>query len=102
MNVDGKFAKKLASGDFIVTAEVRPKAVSDSRAVEALLKGLGGGLTAVNVADNTHAIGLSSIAASVAVLKTGAEPICQMTTRDRNRIAIQSDLLGAESIIIKS
>jgi len=58
------------------------------------VKGLGKGLTAVNVSDNSHAVGLSSIAASVAVLKSGAEPGLSMVTRDRNRIAIQSDLLG--------
>jgi methylenetetrahydrofolate reductase (NADPH) len=102
MNVGGKLAKALASGTFIVTAEYRPKAVSDGRAVEDAVKGLGNSLTAVNVSDNCHAVGLSSIAASVAVLKAGAEPVCHMVTRDRNRIAIQSDLLGAASLGIRN
>ncbi len=95
MKVDSKLGKKIASGDFIVTAEFLPGATTDGAAMEATLKALGNGLTAVNVADNCHSIGMSSIAASVAVLKSGAEPICQIVTRDRNRIALQSDLLGA-------
>jgi methylenetetrahydrofolate reductase (NADPH) len=45
---------------------------------------------------------MSSIAASVAVLKSGAEPICQIVTRDRNRIALQSDLLGAAYLGIRN
>jgi methylenetetrahydrofolate reductase (NADPH) len=100
MNVDSKLAKKLASGDFIVTAEFLPKAGLDG--AEATLKALGNSLTAVNVADNIHGIGMSSIASSVAVLKSGAEPICQIVTRDRNRIALQSDLLGASYLGIKN
>jgi methylenetetrahydrofolate reductase (NADPH) len=95
MKVDSKLGKKIASGDFIVTAELLPGATTDGAAMEATLKAVGNGLTAVNVADNCHGIGMSSIAASVAVLKSGAEPICQIVTRDRNRIALQSDLLGA-------
>lgn len=102
MKVDSKFAKKLANGDFIVTAEFLPGAGTDGPAAEASLKALGNGLAAINVADNCHSIGMSSIAASVAVLKSGAEPICQIVTRDRNRIALQSDLLGAAYLGIKN
>jgi methylenetetrahydrofolate reductase (NADPH) len=102
MKVDSKLARKIESGDFIVTAEFLPKAGVDGPATEAALKMLGNGLTAVNVADNCHSIGTSSIATSVAVLKSGAEPICQIVTRDRNRIALQSDLLGAAYLGIKN
>ncbi|MGA2071408.1 MAG: methylenetetrahydrofolate reductase [Sedimentisphaerales bacterium] len=102
MKVESKLAKKLANGDFIVTAEFLPKVGSDAPTAEAAVKAMGNGFTAVNVADNCHNIGMSSIAASVAVLKSGAEPICQMVTRDRNRIAIQSDLLGAAYLGIKN
>ncbi len=63
---------------------------------------MGKGPLAINVADNCHNIGMSSIAGSVAVLKAGAEPICQIVTRDRNRIALQSDLLGAAYLGIKN
>jgi methylenetetrahydrofolate reductase (NADPH) len=102
MKVESKLAKKLTNGEFIITAEFLPKVGSDAAATEAALKAMGNGFTAVNVADNCHNIGMSSIAASVAALKAGAEPICQMVTRDRNRIAIQSDLLGAAYLGIKN
>jgi methylenetetrahydrofolate reductase (NADPH) len=102
MKVESKLAKKLANGEFIVTVEFLPKIGSEASATEAALKAMGNGFTAVNVADNCHNIGMSSIAASVAALKVGAEPICQMVTRDRNRIAIQSDLLGAAYLGIKN
>ncbi len=102
MKVDSKLGKKIASGDFIVTAELLPSAAGDGAGTESALKAMGNGLTAVNVADNCHGIGMSSIAASVAVLKSGAEPICQIVTRDRNRIALQSDLLGAAYLGIRN
>jgi len=102
MKVESKLAKKLTSGEFVVTVEFLPKVGSEASATEAALKAMGNGFTAVNVADNCHNIGMSSIAASVAALKVGAEPICQMVTRDRNRIAIQSDLLGAAYLGIKN
>src|SRR5664279_5317209 len=102
MNVESKLAKKLADGGFAVTVEFLPKAVAASAAIETTLKAMGNGFTAVNVADNCHAIGMSSIAASAAVIKSGAEPVCQIVTRDRNRIALQSDLLGAASLGIRN
>jgi methylenetetrahydrofolate reductase (NADPH) len=102
MKVDSKLAKKIAAGEFIVTAEILPDASGEGSAIETALKAYGKGLTAFNVADNCHSIGMSSVAGSVAVIKAGAEPICQMVTRDRNRIAIQSDLLGMSYLGIKN
>jgi methylenetetrahydrofolate reductase (NADPH) len=57
---------------------------------------------AVNIADNSHGVAMSPVAASAAAVKLGAEPVLQMVTRDRNRIALQSDLLGAASLGIKN
>ena len=102
MKADGKLANKLGSGDFIVTAELLPGAGADGSAIEAALKALGTGPLAVNVADNHYGVAMSSIAASVAVIKSGCEPICQIVTRDRNRIALQSDLLGAAYLGIRN
>jgi methylenetetrahydrofolate reductase (NADPH) len=102
MNVDSKLAKELANGDFIVTAEFLPPAAVDGPAIEAGLKVLGNRPVAINVADNHYGVGMSSIAASVAVMKAGAEPVCQIVTRDRNRIALQSDLLGAAYLGIRN
>lgn len=102
MDFDSKLAKKIANGDFIVTAEFLPGAAVDGPAAETALKALGNRPVAVNVADNHYRVGMSSIAASVAVIKSGAEPVCQIVTRDRNRIALQSDLLGAAYLGIRN
>ena len=102
MNVDGQLARSIQNGGFIVTAEYAPTATATLSATEAALKALGGKLTAVNLGDNQHGVAMSSLAASLAALKTGLEPVLQMVTRDRNRIALQSDLLGAASLGIKN
>jgi methylenetetrahydrofolate reductase (NADPH) len=102
MKADSKLAKKIESGDFIVTAECAPGATAAGATAEAALKSLDGKLVAVNLADNSHGVAISSMAASVAAMKLGAEPVLQMVTRDRNRIALQSDLLGAASLGIKN
>lgn len=102
MKADSKLAKKVENGDFIVTAEHQPMAEANGTATEAALKSLGKGLVAINVSDNHHGTAMSSLAASVAVIKSGAEPIYQVVTRDRNRVAIQSDLLGASYLGIKN
>jgi methylenetetrahydrofolate reductase (NADPH) len=102
MKVDGQLARKIASGEFIVTAEHAPATTATLSTTEAALKAMGGKLTAVNMGDNQTGVAMSSLAASVAALKTGLEPVLQMVTRDRNRIALQSDLLGAASLGIKN
>jgi methylenetetrahydrofolate reductase (NADPH) len=102
MKADSKLAKKIESGDFIVTAEHLPYAAADGLATEAALKALGTKPLAVNVADNHCGVAMSSLAASVAVLKSGAEPVFQIVTRDMNRIALQSNLLGAAYLGIKN
>ena len=102
MKSDSKLAKKIESGDFIVSAECAPGATATGATAEAALKALGGKPVAVNLADNPHGVALSSVAASVAAMKLGTEPVLQMVTRDRNRIALQSDLLGAASLGIKN
>ncbi len=98
MPVNSKLADAIEKGTFIVTVEIDPGTIADSSIVEQTVKEIGKNPVAINVPDNCHNIGLSSIAASVAVLRAGAEPVCQMVTRDRNRIALQSDLLGAASL----
>ena len=102
MKADSKLAKKIETGDFIVTAECAPGATAAGATTEAALKSLDGKLVAVNLADNAHGVAISSVAAAVAAMKLGAEPVLQMVTRDRNRIALQSDLLGAASLGIKN
>jgi methylenetetrahydrofolate reductase (NADPH) len=96
------FHDQLQSGDFIVTAEYLPKAETGGTAIEAALQTLAEVPSAVNVADNPFGIVMSSLAASVILARSGIEPICQVVTRDRNRIAIQSDLLGAAALGIRN
>jgi len=102
MKVDGKLAKAIANGDFILTAEYLPVAGTDSFIIESAVNVLNGSVIAINVADNHYRVAMSSLAASVAVMKAGVEPVYQIVTRDRNRIAIQSDLLGAAYLGIRN
>ena len=95
--------KLLRSGQFAVTAELGPPRGADRSVIEkkaAILKGYG---DAFNITDcQTAVVRMSSIAAGRIVLDAGLEPIIQMTCRDRNRIAIQSDLLGAAALGAKN
>jgi methylenetetrahydrofolate reductase (NADPH) len=102
MKIDSKLAKKIECGDFIVTAEHLPGASADGSAVETALKAMGSKPQAVNMADNHHGVAMSSLAASVAGMKAGAEPVYQVVTRDGNRIALQANLLGAAYLGIKN
>jgi 5,10-methylenetetrahydrofolate reductase len=97
-----KLANYIDKGDFIVTAEYLPRAKTDFSLNGDVLKTLGSSVQAVNVADNPYGIVMSSLAGSVALSRSGVEPIYQLATRDRNRIALGSDLLGAASLGIKN
>ena len=93
----------LAAGHFAVTAEVGPPRGRDPEAVRRKAELLRGCADAYNVTDNqTAVVRMSSIAASALLLQAGLEPVMQMTCRDRNRIATQSDLLGASALGIKN
>src|SRR5271157_2698513 len=102
MKVDSQLARRIESGEFIVTAEHAPRATATLSTTEAALRAMGGKLTAVNLGDNQHGVAMSSLAGCAAALKLGLEPVLQMVTRDRNRIALQSDLLGAASLGVKN
>jgi methylenetetrahydrofolate reductase (NADPH) len=102
MKYESKLGKKIESGDFVITAELLPQASATLSEIEAAAGSLKTGLTAVNIADNPHGPILSSLAGSVALGQAGMEPVYQIVTRDRNRIAIQSDLLGAAALGIRN
>jgi len=102
MKHESQLAGKIAAGDFVVTAEYLPRASTDSSSVDKAVDFFNNGLTAVNVADNPDGPVMSSLAGSVALSRSGVEPVFQIVTRDRNRIAIQSDLLGAASLGIRN
>ncbi len=89
----------LAEGHFALTAEVGPPRGPDPEAVIKKAKLIKGVADAYNVTDNqTAVVRMSSIAASKILVDQGLEPIMQMVCRDRNRIAMQSDLLGAHAL----
>jgi len=102
MKPESRLAEKLSGKDFILTAEYLPIAGTDASFVEASTKYFGNRLAAVNAADNHYGVAMSSLAASVALNRAGIEPVYQLVTRDRNRIALQSDLLGAAFLGIKN
>ena len=95
--------KILSQGKFAVTAECGPPRGANQDVITKKIELLKGYVDAVNVTDNQTAIvRMSSIAASVHVIGAGLEPVMQMVVRDRNRIAIQSDIMGAYSLGIRN
>jgi methylenetetrahydrofolate reductase (NADPH) len=98
-----KLQEKLASGHFVVTSEIAPPKgpdLADFLDKAGLVKDR---VVAINVTDNQRAImRLSSLIASEALVRAGIEPIYQLACRDRNRLALQSDLLGAHAVGIRN
>ena len=93
----------LAKGEFAVTAECGPPRGTNPEVIRKKGEMLNGYVDAVNVTDNQTAIvRMSSIAACAHLLQMGLEPVMQMVVRDRNRIALQSDIMGAYSLGIKN
>ncbi len=93
----------LAAGHFAVTGELGPPKSHDANVVRTKAAMLKGVVDAVNITDNqTAVVRMSSIAAGLLAIQEGLEPIIQMTCRDRNRLAIQADLLGAHALGLRN
>jgi methylenetetrahydrofolate reductase (NADPH) len=93
----------LAAGHLAVTSECGPPRGSDPEVIIKKGELLKDHVDAVNVTDNqTSVTRLSSLAACIHLKLMGVEPVLQMVTRDRNRIALQSDILGAASFDINN
>ena len=89
----------LRAGHFAVTGELGPPQSADGDVIRKKAALLRGHCDAVNITDNQTAIvRMSSIGAGTILVQEGLEPVIQMTCRDRNRLAIQSDLLGAYAL----
>ncbi|KKM67382.1 hypothetical protein LCGC14_1471650 [marine sediment metagenome] len=108
-NIDDNFKsgsnleKLLKRGEFVVTSELGPPRGASREAVEKKAEILKGSADAFNITDcQTAMVRLSSIASGVILINMGMEPVIQMTCRDRNRIAIQSDILGAAALGMKN
>ena len=92
-------AALLRQGEFVVTAELNPPKSASPAAVRRRAGVLKGCVDAINVTDSNHAVvAMSAIPAAVLVREAGVEPIVQITGRDRNRIALQADVLGAAAL----
>lgn len=99
MKVNSNLKTVLEKGGFAVTAECGPPKGADPEAINKKVELLKGKVDAVNVTDNQTAIvRMSSLATCSLLVKAGIEPVFQMVVRDRNRIALQSDILGASAI----
>ena len=103
MKAGSQLEKILEKGLFAVTGELGPPKGNNLEVIKKKVDLLRGFVDAVNVTDNQTAIvRMSSIATSSHLVRMGLEPVMQMVTRDRNRIAIQSDIFGATSLGIKN
>lgn len=99
----GGLASLLGSGEFVVTAELNPPKSAAAGVVRRRAEALRGVVDAVNVTDSNRAmVSMAAIPAATIVHSVGLEPIVQMTGRDRNRIALQADVLGAAAIGIEN
>ncbi len=93
----------LSEGHFAVTAEIGPPKSADGEVVRKKARLIKGYVDAANITDcQTAIVRMSSIASAVLVMAEGVEPVIQMTCRDRNRIGIQADLLGAAALGVKN
>jgi len=96
MKTESVLEKILASGNLAVTSECGPPRGTGKEKIEEKAELLRGYVDAVNVTDNqTAMVRMSSFAACVILKQLGLNPVLQMVTRDRNRLAMQSDILGA-------
>lgn len=103
MKAGSNLEKVLAAGHFAVTAECGPPRGADPDIVRKKAAYVKGNVDACNVTDNqTSVVRMSSLAGCLLVKESGTEPLIQMVVRDRNRIALQSDLLGASAMGVRN
>jgi methylenetetrahydrofolate reductase (NADPH) len=94
-----RLARRLRAGHTVVTAEINPPRSANAEAVRKQARDLRGVVDAANVTDCTRGtVRLSSTAGAILVRDEGIEPIVEMTCRDRNQIALQSELLGLSAL----
>jgi methylenetetrahydrofolate reductase (NADPH) len=103
MKSGSNLEKVLDAGHFAVTAELGPPPGTDIELIKTKVELLRGAVDAVNVTDNqTAVVRMASLAVSALLVQMGIEPVMQMVCRDRNRIAMQSDILGAIGLGIRN
>jgi methylenetetrahydrofolate reductase (NADPH) len=97
------FRTAVKAGEFLVTAEVAPPKGGDPTQMVQMAQTLKGRVHAVNITDGSRAVlRMCSVVAAAILLQHGIEPICQVACRDRNRIGLQADLMGAHALGIRN
>ncbi len=103
MTSDSRLEKILEKGAFAVTSECGPPRGADPEVIKKKGELIKEAVDAINVTDNqTSVVRMSSFSSCVLLKQMGINPVLQMVTRDRNRIAIQSDILGAAALGINN
>ncbi len=103
MKAGSRLERVLRSGHFAITAELSPPDSADPQAVRHKGELLKEHVDAVNATDHTGAmVHMSSLAVSALLVQMGVEPVMQMTCRDRNRLAMQGDLIGAAALGVQN
>lgn len=94
-----RFRQAIQAQEFVITAEVTPPKGGDPTRMLEVAEALRDRVHAVNITDGSRAVmRMSSLASAVLLQRHGIETICQVACRDRNRIALQADLLGAHAL----
>lgn len=101
--MNNRFRQAVQAKEFLVTAEITPpKGGNPARMLE-MANRLKGRVHAINITDGSRAVlRMSSLAAAAILVQQGIEPICQLACRDRNCIALQADLMGAQALGIRN
>lgn len=103
VNSESNLQKVLKAGEFAFTGELGPPRGTDTEEVREKARFLKGNVDSVNITDNqTAVVRMSSWAASLLIIEEGLEPNYQMVCRDRNRLAMQGDILGASALGIRN
>lgn len=98
-----QFRQAAQAGEFLVTAEVMPPKGGDPSHMVKMATLLKGRVHAINITDGSRAVlRMSSLAASAVLVQHGLEPVYQLACRDRNVIALQADLMGAQALGIRN
>jgi methylenetetrahydrofolate reductase (NADPH) len=102
MNKPTDLQQRLESGKGVLLAEISPPADPAPQGVQQLAKRFAGKVHALGICDNRDRVGMAALAAASLVAGQGVEPVLHITTRDRNRIALVSEVLGAHALGVRN
>lgn len=103
LKMAGRLERLCRAGTFVVTAELGPPKSADDQYVRQKAQRLKGAADAYNITDNQlGVVRMSSLAMAHLLVEEGLEPVMQITCRDRNRLALQSDLMGAWALGVRN